>query len=135
MRPTPAGEGTPEHEQWRADCVLWQEERAKLPRPPQVDLIVLDPTTFSNSKKMEGTLDIQRDHGRLIRDTMTLLAPGGTLYFSTNRRSFRLDTLIEGQFDTRAITAQTLDEDFKRPPPAHRCWAIRRLEAAAPMRR
>src|SRR3546814_15595255 len=77
---------------------------------------------------MEGTLDIQRDHGRLIRDTMTLLAPGGTLYFSTNRRSFRLDTLIEGQFDARDITAQTLDEDFKRPPPAHRCWAIRRHE-------
>ncbi|HEY9545273.1 MAG TPA: bifunctional 23S rRNA (guanine(2069)-N(7))-methyltransferase RlmK/23S rRNA (guanine(2445)-N(2))-methyltransferase RlmL, partial [Solimonas sp.] len=132
-RPPPPGERTPQHTLARADCVLWLEERAKLPQPPQFDLIFLDPPTFSNSKKMEGTLDIQRDHGRLIRDTMTLLAPGGTLYFSTNRRSFRLDTLIEGQFDARDITAQTLDEDFKRPPPAHRCWAIRRHEGAAPM--
>jgi 23S rRNA (guanine2445-N2)-methyltransferase / 23S rRNA (guanine2069-N7)-methyltransferase len=75
---------------------------------------------------MEGTLDIQRDHGRLIRDTMALLAPDGTLYFSTNRRGFKLDALIETQFDAHDITAQTLAEDFKRPPPAHRCWAVKR---------
>ncbi|HET8882707.1 MAG TPA: bifunctional 23S rRNA (guanine(2069)-N(7))-methyltransferase RlmK/23S rRNA (guanine(2445)-N(2))-methyltransferase RlmL, partial [Solimonas sp.] len=125
-RPPPPGERLPRHALARADCVLWLEERAKLPAPPQFDLIFLDPPTFSNSKKMEGTLDIQRDHGRLIRDTMALLAPDGTLYFSTNRRGFKLDALIETQFDARDITAQTLAEDFKRPPPAHRCWAVKR---------
>jgi len=132
-RPPPPGERLPRHALARADCVLWLEERAKLPQPPQFDLIFLDPPTFSNSKKMEGTLDIQRDHGRLIRDTMALLAPGGTLYFSTNRRGFKLDALIETQFDARDITAQTLAEDFKRPPPAHRCWAIRRHAGGLPV--
>lgn len=132
-RPPPAGQRLTQHTLARADCVLWLDERAKLPTPPQFDLIFLDPPTFSNSKKMEGTLDIQRDHGRMIRDTMALLAPGGTLYFSTNRRSFKLDALIASQFDARDITAQTLDEDFKRPPPAHRCWAIKRHVGGLPI--
>jgi 23S rRNA (guanine2445-N2)-methyltransferase / 23S rRNA (guanine2069-N7)-methyltransferase len=64
---------------------------------------------------------------------MALLAPDGTLYFSTNRRGFKLDALIETQFDTRDITTQTLAEDFKRPPPAHRCWAIRRHAGGLPV--
>lgn len=127
-RPPPPGERLPRHALVRADCVLWLEERAKLAPPPQFDLIFLDPPTFSNSKKMEGTLDVQRDHGRLIRDTMSLLASGGTLYFSTNRHGFRLDALIADQFAVDDITTQTLAEDFKRPPPAHRCWALRRHE-------
>lgn len=130
-RPPPAGGKLPRHALLRADCLAWLEAAAALPAPPQFDLIFLDPPTFSNSKKMEATLDIQRDHGRLIRDAMALLAPGGTLYFSTNRRGFRLDALVEDQFETRDITAQTLDEDFRRPPPAHRCWTIRRRETGA----
>lgn len=130
-RPPLPGTKLPKHALVRADCLAWLETRAELPTPPQFDLIFLDPPTFSNSKKMEGTLDIQRDHGPLIRLTMALLAPGGTLYFSTNRHGFKLDALLEGQFDARDITAQTLDEDFKRPPPAHKCWAIRRREGGS----
>src|SRR5436853_3876032 len=30
------------------------------------DLVVMDPPTFSNSQRMEGILDIQRDHVELI---------------------------------------------------------------------
>ncbi|WP_028081903.1 bifunctional 23S rRNA (guanine(2069)-N(7))-methyltransferase RlmK/23S rRNA (guanine(2445)-N(2))-methyltransferase RlmL [Solimonas soli] len=127
-RPPPPGVKLSRHALVRADCLAWLAERAGLPAPPQFDLIFLDPPTFSNSKKMEGTLDIQRDHAGLIRQTMALLAPGGTLYFSTNRHGFKLDALIAGQFEAHDITAQTLDEDFRRPPPAHKCWAIRRRE-------
>ena len=47
------------------------------------------------------------------------------LYFSTNRRGFKLDEAGLAGLAIRDITTQTLDEDFKRPPPAHRCWAIR----------
>ena len=47
----------------------------------QFDLIVMDPPTFSNSKKMRDILDVQRDHVWLIDYAMALLAPGGTLYF------------------------------------------------------
>ncbi|NKF21744.1 bifunctional 23S rRNA (guanine(2069)-N(7))-methyltransferase RlmK/23S rRNA (guanine(2445)-N(2))-methyltransferase RlmL [Solimonas marina] len=134
-RPPLPGTRLVKHALVRADCMVWLEAQAKLPSPPQFDLIFLDPPTFSNSKKMEGTLDIQRDHGRMIRDTMTLLAPGGTLYFSTNRRGFKLDTLIESQFAAQDITAQTLAEDFKRPPPAHKCWAIQRRSGGLPVSR
>ena len=58
----------------------------------------------------------------LIADALQLLAPGGVLYFSCNRQRFKLEPRADWQ--VRDITAQTLDEDFKRPPPAHRCWRI-----------
>src|SRR5581483_11556345 len=66
----------------QADCMAWLKEQ---PAQPRFDLILLDPPTFSNSKRMEGVLDIQRDHIAMIQDCVKLLAPGGTLYFSTNR--------------------------------------------------
>ena len=116
----------PEHALIRADCRVWLEEQAALDRPLQFDRILLDPPTFSNSKKMEGTLDIQRDHPALVNQAAALLAPGGVLYFSCNRRSFKLDTESLGNLQVADITLQTLDEDFKRPPPSHRCWRIQK---------
>lgn len=123
-RPPPDGERLPKHSLIRADCRDWLHSQAQRAQPPQFDLIFLDPPTFSNSKKMEGNFDIRRDHAALLADTMRLLAPGGTLYFSTNRRGFKLDAAVLEAYTTQNITAKTLDEDFKRPPPAHRCWAI-----------
>lgn len=89
------------------------------------DLILLDPPTFSNSKNMAGTLDIQRDHVALIRKATRLLAPGGVLLFSTNARRFRLaeDELSELHFED--ITRKSLPEDFKRNPRIHHAWLIR----------
>jgi 23S rRNA (guanine2445-N2)-methyltransferase / 23S rRNA (guanine2069-N7)-methyltransferase len=112
------------HQFIRADCREWLREQAALARPPQFDLIFCDPPTFSTSKKMTGTLDIQRDHAELILHATRLLAPGGVLYFSTNRRGFKLDRESLADLKVDDITAQTLGEDFKRPPPAHRCWKI-----------
>jgi 23S rRNA (guanine2445-N2)-methyltransferase / 23S rRNA (guanine2069-N7)-methyltransferase len=54
-------------------------------------LIFVDPPTFSNSKRMEGVLDVQRDHVGMIRRSMKLLRPGGRLVFSTNYTRFKLD--------------------------------------------
>jgi 23S rRNA G2069 N7-methylase RlmK/C1962 C5-methylase RlmI len=76
------------------------------------DLIILDPPTFSNSKMMEGTLDIRRDQGALLDRCLALLKPGGTLVFSVNKRGFKL----EGEFDGPApldIGEQLRDEDFR----------------------
>ncbi|GAC1621851.1 MAG: bifunctional 23S rRNA (guanine(2069)-N(7))-methyltransferase RlmK/23S rRNA (guanine(2445)-N(2))-methyltransferase RlmL [Nevskia sp.] len=115
------------HRLYRADCLAWLREQADKSKPPQFDLILCDPPTFSNSKKMDGTLDIQRDHVELITLSSRLLAPNGTLYFSTNRKRFKLDDLKPLGLDVEDITPKTLDEDFKRPPPAHRAWAIRRV--------
>jgi 23S rRNA (guanine2445-N2)-methyltransferase / 23S rRNA (guanine2069-N7)-methyltransferase len=106
----------------QADCMTWLREQAQAKRAPQFDLILLDPPTFSNSKRMAGVLDVQRDHAELIRNALELLAPGGTLYFSTNRRSFKLDEAAFADVTFRDITGQTLDEDFRRPPPSHRAW-------------
>ncbi len=127
-RPPASGERLAPHAFVRSDCRQWLADEARLTRKPAFDLIFLDPPTFSNSKKMDGTLDIQRDHAALIHDALQLLAPGGTLYFSTNRRGFKLDTSLAETAAVDDITAQTLDEDFKRPPPAHRCWRLRHRE-------
>ncbi len=88
-----------------------------------VDLIVLDPPTFSNSKAMQGILDVQRDHPWLIRQCLALLAPGGELFFSTNLRSFELDALIQQRAHFVEIGDKTVPEDF-RDRRVHRCWHI-----------
>ncbi len=119
-----ADENVATHALVRSDCREWLAANAQLDDALQFDLIFMDPPTFSNSKKMEGTLDIQRDHGELIRHCMALLAPGGTLYFSTNRRGFKLDTGLADVAAIEDITVQTLGEDFKRPPPPHKCWRL-----------
>lgn len=112
------------HRLLRADCIHWLREEAAKSRPTRYDLILCDPPTFSNSKKMEGTLDTQRDHVELITLCSKLLTQAGKLYFSTNRRGFKLDTAALPDLKIRDITAQTLGEDFKRPPPMHKCWSI-----------
>ena len=114
----------PPHATLRADCVEWLARTAQDDRAPKFDIIFCDPPTFSNSKKMDESWDIQRDHVALIGDAMQLLAPGGVLYFSTNRQRFKLDAL-EG-LKVEDITLQTLGEDYKRPPAPHRAWRITR---------
>ncbi len=111
-----------QHRLARADCREWLEGHSR-----QFDCILLDPPSFSNSKKTSATLDIQRDHASLIALAMAHLKPGGRLYFSTNKRGFKLDADLAGRFDLQEITEQTLDADFARPPPAHRCWQLAHL--------
>ena len=109
------------HQLLRADCLKWLEEEGEL-----YDVIFLDPPTFSNSKKMDSVLDIQRDHGDMIRNAMAKLAPNGVLIFSNNFRKFKMDELTERQFDCQNITPQTLDMDFERNPRIHNVWKITR---------
>lgn len=90
------------------------------------DIIILDPPSFSNSKRMEGVLDIQRDHVALIKRCMDLLDNKGSLFFSNNLRTFKLaQEALEG-YSVRDISADTLDPDFRRNPKIHRCWEITR---------
>jgi 23S rRNA G2069 N7-methylase RlmK/C1962 C5-methylase RlmI len=92
------------------------------------DLAILDPPTFSNSKKMRDVLDVQRDHVDLIHATGRFLRPGGFLLFSTNRRSFRLDKSALREFAIADITAQTLPPDFRNRK-IHHCWLLERRSA------
>ena len=109
-----------QHQLLRADCLEWLEREQGA-----FDLVFLDPPTFSNSKKMEQVLDIQRDHGALIGHAMAVLAPGGTLVFSNNFRKFSMDQAVLQNWQVEAITEQTFDPDFQRDQKLHNCWLIR----------
>jgi len=105
----------------QADCLTWIETTES-----QFDLIFLDPPTFSNSKTMNGTFDVQRDHVDLLTKTARLLAPGGTLVFSNNLRNFKMDLEALVQFDVENVTSQTIPYDFERNQRIHNCWIIRK---------
>jgi 23S rRNA (cytosine1962-C5)-methyltransferase len=77
------------------------------------DIIVMDPPTFSNSKRMDDFLDIQRDHAGMINDCMRSLRPGGILYFSTNSRKFVLDEKSIQASTIKDITKATTPFDFE----------------------
>ncbi|HHC71492.1 MAG TPA: bifunctional 23S rRNA (guanine(2069)-N(7))-methyltransferase RlmK/23S rRNA (guanine(2445)-N(2))-methyltransferase RlmL [Thiotrichales bacterium] len=111
-----------EHRRVRADCLQWLRESDDRER---YDLIFLDPPSFSTSKRMQGTFDVQRDHVWLIRTAMRLLTPGGLLIFSNNLRRFEMDRDALAAFDLRDITRATLPRDFARNPRIHHCWEIR----------
>ena len=77
------------------------------------DLIVMDPPTFSNSKRMEDILDIQKDHAVLINECIRVLKPGGSLYFSTNYQKFVLEKEKINADSIKDITRQTTPFDFE----------------------
>lgn len=77
------------------------------------DLVIMDPPTFSNSKRMKDILDIQRDHAELINKTLLSMRPGGVLYFSTNFRKFQLETDKITAGSIRDITKATTPFDFQ----------------------
>jgi 23S rRNA (cytosine1962-C5)-methyltransferase len=81
--------------------------------PAYFDIIIMDPPTFSNSKRMDDILDIQRDHAELINDCLYTLKKGGTLYFSTNSRRFVLDTEKIAAVSIKDITKATTPFDFE----------------------
>lgn len=117
----------PKHQFVRADCREWLTRAATQVGScgtPVYDLVLLDAPTFSNSKSMSGTLDIQRDHADLIRDAVRILAPEGVLIFSTNCRRFKLDAAINRRFAATDISKQTIPPDFARNPRIHACYRI-----------
>lgn len=88
------------------------------------DLIVMDPPSFSNSKKMLDILDIQRDQIKLISGAMNLLASDGLMYFSNNLRSFELDAHVIEKYAVKDISKQSVPDDFRNKK-IHQCWEIR----------
>jgi len=103
----------------RADCQQWLEQDTA-----EYDLILLDPPSFSNSKRLAESFDVQRDHPVLVRAALARLREGGVLYFSNNLRSFKLDPALSEIAQIEDISAATIDFDFRRKPKIHRCWRI-----------
>jgi len=116
--------GGKQHRLVQQDCLQWLEEAKET-----YDLIFLDPPTFSNSKRMEDTLDIQRDHIWLIEKAMEIVADGGLLIFSNNLRRFKLDQKILELYDVEDYTRKSIDKDFERNPRIHQCFLIRKKSA------
>lgn len=107
----------------QADCLAWLSEAKG-----QYELIFIDPPTFSNSKRMEDTFDVQRDHINIIKDAVSCLAPGGEIIFTNNKRNFKMDF---EQIEALGLVAkntseQTRDMDFKRNVHIHNSWSITR---------
>ena len=111
-----------EHEFIQADCIAWLRNAADERRV--YDLIFLDPPTFSNSKRMEDILDVQRDHAGLIDSCMALLAQGGKLVFSTNAQKFKLDGMLGERYKITDSSRATLPKDFERNPRIHQCYEL-----------
>ncbi|MGP3592994.1 bifunctional 23S rRNA (guanine(2069)-N(7))-methyltransferase RlmK/23S rRNA (guanine(2445)-N(2))-methyltransferase RlmL [Vagococcus sp. WN89Y] len=109
------------HRLIQADCLAWLRETDE-----QFDVIFIDPPTFSNSKRMEDSFDVQRDHMRLMQDLKRLLRKGGTIMFSNNKRGFRMDHdgLAELGLVAKEITQKTQSQDFARNRQIHNCWLI-----------
>jgi len=110
------------HRYIRANCLEWLQEAQQAPE--KYGVIFLDPPTFSNSTRMDGVFDIQRDHVSLINMTANLLTKEGTLFFSTNRRDFKLDEDALAGLKINNISHATLPKDFERNPKIHTCWTI-----------
>ena len=89
-------------------------------------MIFVDPPTFSNSKRMEDSWDVQRDHIKLMRNLKRILRPNGTIVFSNNKRGFKMDfeALDELGLSAVEISAKTLPLDFERNKQIHNCWIV-----------
>ncbi len=116
------------HARVRADVMVWLGTAAAR-RNGLFDLIFCDPPSFSNSKRMDASFDVQRDHVALLIATAGLLAPGGEILFSDNLRTFAMDheSLAENGLVAVDISASTIPEDFARNPRIHNAWRVRRV--------
>jgi 23S rRNA (guanine2445-N2)-methyltransferase / 23S rRNA (guanine2069-N7)-methyltransferase len=109
------------HQLVRADTLEWIREQGAR----RWDLIFCDPPSFSNSKRMADTFDVQRDHVDLIRRCIALLRPNGQLWFSTNLRSFAIDEAGLKGLSIEPIRG-SIPPDFSRKQAIHHCWIISR---------
>jgi 23S rRNA (cytosine1962-C5)-methyltransferase len=85
------------------------------------DVVVVDPPTFSNSKRMDYTWDVQRDHPSLLDDVLAVCS--GAVWFSTNRKKFRLE-LADPAFSVEDLTRATIPPDF-HDGKVHHAYRIR----------
>ncbi len=110
-----------QHRIIQADVLGWLQERGA--EGDRYDLIICDPPTFSTSKRFEGTFDIARDHPWLLTLCLGVLAPRGSILFSSNAHGFELNLTELPAVDAEDLTEDTVPEDFRNRR-AHRCWRL-----------
>ncbi|WP_440877258.1 bifunctional 23S rRNA (guanine(2069)-N(7))-methyltransferase RlmK/23S rRNA (guanine(2445)-N(2))-methyltransferase RlmL [Thalassotalea sp. PLHSN55] len=111
----------------QADCLQWLKGNTQT-----FDVVFIDPPTFSNSKRMGESFDVQRDHVALITDALKSLAEGGEIIFTNNKRNFKMDfdAMESLGLHAKAMSEQTRDKDFLRNKHIHNSWSITRSKKA-----
>jgi len=110
-------------DQHRLVCRDVQEFLSSPHETEKYDLAIVDPPTFSNSKRLDHDWDVQQDFVPLLEKVITKIAPNGVIYFSTNSRRFKLDEAAFDGVTIREISKQTVPEDFRNKR-IHRCWRM-----------
>jgi 23S rRNA (guanine2445-N2)-methyltransferase / 23S rRNA (guanine2069-N7)-methyltransferase len=107
----------------QSDVLQWIEQCSQ-----SYDFIFVDPPSFSNSKRMQQSWDVQRDHVSLLTQLADLLNKQGEMLFSTNLRQFKFDQNALGNTFSGMtnISGRTLPQDFKRTPKIHQSWLLRK---------
>lgn len=107
----------------QADCLDWLKKNTD-----KYDLIFIDPPTFSNSKRMEDSFDVQRDHIALLSDALKSLNRGGEIFFTNNKRNFKMDfdSLDAIGLQAKNMSDLTRDQDFSRNKHIHNSWSVTR---------
>lgn len=107
---------------FQGDCLQWLAECRE-----RFEVIFVDPPTFSNSKRMEDSWDVQRDHIKLMSQLKRILTTDGVIVFSNNKRGFKMDFdgLAELGLQAENISHKTLPLDFERNPQIHNCWTVK----------
>lgn len=107
---------------FQGDCLQWLAECRE-----RFEVIFVDPPTFSNSKRMEDSWDVQRDHIKLMSQLKRILTTDGVIVFSNNKRGFKMDFdgLAELGLQAENISHKTLPLDFERNPQIHNCWIVK----------
>lgn len=108
----------------QADCLHWLKTNTAL-----FDIIFIDPPTFSNSKRMTDSFDVQRDYLLIMADALKCLAPGGEIIFTNNKRNFKMDNeqMQALGLNASSISELTRDKDFQRNKHIHNSWLITRI--------
>lgn len=105
----------------RADCLRFLDTEIASGR--RYDTIVIDPPTISRSKKMVDMFDIQKDYVPLLLKTFALLAPQGSVVFSTNSRNFTFEKEYFAPYVVKDLSTKTIPQDFHNQK-IHQCYII-----------
>ena len=105
----------------------------ELAKGSKYQLIVFDPPTFSNSHKMDGDFDVQRDHAKWLWLLNGLLVQGGRVVFSTNLGSFRLDERKVHGYAIEEVSREVAAPGFTKKTGTSRTWLLTKMEEAGPL--
>ena len=104
----------------------------ELAKGSKYQLIIFDPPTFSNSHKMDGDFDVQRDHAKWLWLLNGLLVQGGRIVFSNNLGNFRLDAGKVHGYAIEEVSRDVAAPGFTKKTGTSRTWLLTKMKEAGP---